>query len=63
MFDPAKGLVYNNVIPACGACATHYSNGFDKAKEEARLYLNSHELPSFVPQNEEEAKPHAEYQQ
>ena len=62
MFDPSQGLTYNNVLPACGACATHFSNGFETAKEEVRLYLSQQTLPNYVHQNEEEETPHAEYQ-
>jgi hypothetical protein len=62
LFDPNQGLTYRNVIPACGACESHFTRGFDAAKEEARIYLREQTLPRFVPQCEEEYG-HTEYQQ
>src|SRR5438034_10180793 len=47
MFDRAKGLVYDNVVPACHACEHHYVYGFDAAKEEIRIYLDKQTLPRF----------------
>ncbi|HEX3640188.1 MAG TPA: hypothetical protein VHV10_02740 [Ktedonobacteraceae bacterium] len=62
MFDRAQGLIYRNVIPVCGACDVHFINGFDKAKEEARIYLGGQTLPKVIPQKDE-GYGHAEYQQ
>lgn len=64
MHDRTKGLTYDNVIPACKACVAMRRGGLEEAEKRIGVYLGREDrLPTFVPQNEEEAKPHVEYQQ
>lgn len=52
MVEPAKGLVYDNVVPSCKACSHHKRYGFDVAEDRVRQYLSSDRVQHETPQNE-----------
>lgn len=41
MINPVKGLVYDNVVPACRACSKHYRRGFNTAEQRVKEFLAS----------------------
>ncbi len=41
MIDPCKGLIYDNVVPACLACHKHRQYGFDTAEQRVKDILAS----------------------
>jgi len=56
MVDPAKGLIYDNVVPSCKACSHHKRYGFDVAEDRVKWYLSSDREQHNTPQNEEEIR-------
>lgn len=53
MVSPDKGLVYDNVVPACRACSKRRKEGYEEAEDRVRVYLNVEREQHSIPQNEE----------
>jgi len=41
MVDPLRGLVWENVVPACRSCMVHKRHGFESALQRVRQYLSA----------------------
>lgn len=54
MVSHDKGLVYDNVIPACRACSKRRKEGYEEAEDRVRVYLNVEREQHSIAQNEEE---------
>ncbi len=40
MVERNKGLIYENVVPACLACSRRRSEGYEKGEQRVRTYLH-----------------------
>lgn len=56
-----KGLVYDNVVPACRACSKRRQYGYEEAEDRVKVYLSDERVQHFIHPNEQEV-PHAEYE-
>jgi len=54
MVERNKGLVYDNVVPACRACSKRRQEGYEEAEDRVRIYLSVERVQHFIPQHEEE---------
>lgn len=48
-----KGLVYDNVVPACRACSRRRQDGYEEAEDRVRWYLSSERVQHLIPSREE----------
>jgi hypothetical protein len=48
-----KGLVYDNVVPACRACSRRRQDGYEEAEDRVRVYLTAERVQHFIPSREE----------
>jgi hypothetical protein len=53
MVSRDKGLVYDNVVPACRACSRRRQDGYEEAEDRVRWYLTSERVQHFIPSREE----------
>lgn len=54
MISRDKGLVYDNVVPACRACGKRRQEGYEEAEDRVRMYLSIERIQHSIPSCEEE---------
>lgn len=54
MVSRDRGLVYDNVVPACRACSRRRQDGYEHAEDRVRVYLSAERVQHFIAQSEEE---------
>lgn len=53
MVSRDKGLIYDNVVPACRACSKRRREGYEEAEDRVRVYLSMERVQHFIPSREE----------
>lgn len=57
MISRDKGLVYDNVVPACRACSKRRKEGYEEAEDRVRAYLSDERVQHTIPSREEDMEP------